>query len=101
MYFVEKLQLLLFDIINLICYLITLQYNMNFCYNFVEVLNKQGSLNFFIDFHIQFVVWIICGIKNIMKMNCNYVCNFFTLYFGLQVLIIINNHEYGVLMHYK
>jgi hypothetical protein len=28
------------------------------------------------DFHIQFVVWIISGIKNIMKMSCNYVCSF-------------------------
>jgi hypothetical protein len=26
---------------------------------------------------------------------------FFTLYFGLQILIIRNNHEYGVLMDYK
>jgi len=56
---------------------------MNFCYNFVKIFNKQGSTNFFIDFHIQFVVWIIYGIKNVMKMNCNYVCSYFYIVFWI------------------
>jgi hypothetical protein len=74
---------------------------MNFCCNFVEVFTKQGRTNFFIDFHIQFFVWIIDGIKNNMKMNYNYVCSFFTLNFGLKILIIKKNHEDGVSMDCK
>jgi hypothetical protein len=50
---------------------------MEFCYNFVEFFSKLGSTYFFIDFHIQFVVWVIFGINDIMKMNYNYVCNYF------------------------
>jgi hypothetical protein len=56
---------------------------MKFWCNFVEVFSKQGNKNFFIDFHIQFVVWIIYGNKNIMKMNYNYVCSFFYIVFWI------------------
>jgi len=40
---------------------------MDFCCNFVDIFNKQGSIKKFINFHIQFDVWIIYGIKNIRK----------------------------------
>jgi hypothetical protein len=33
---------------------------------------------------------------NFMKMNCNYVCSFQTLCSRLQILVIIDNHEFYV-----
>jgi hypothetical protein len=34
-----------------------------------------------------------------MEMNCNFVCSFFfTLYFGVHILVIIFNHEFGVFL---
>jgi hypothetical protein len=33
------------------------------------------------DFHIQYVVWIICGIKNIMKINYKSICSYFYIVF--------------------
>jgi hypothetical protein len=32
-------------------------------------------------------------------MNCNIVLEFFTMYFKMQILVIWNNHEFGVLMN--
>jgi len=74
---------------------------MKFCCNFVEVFSKQGNKKLFIDFHIQFVVWIIYGNKKSWKWIIIMFVVFFTLYFGLQFLIIKNNHEYGVSMDCK
>jgi hypothetical protein len=34
-------------------------------------------------------------------MDCNYVFGFFTLYLEIKILVIWNNHEYGVLMNWK
>ncbi len=33
------------------------------------------------------------------EMNCNFVLEFFTMYFKVQILVIWNNHEFGVLMN--
>jgi len=40
-------------------------------------------------------------VLKISKNELKFYLYFFTLYFGLQILIIKNNHEYGVLMDYK
>jgi len=53
---------------------------MDFFYNFVEVFNKQGSTNFCINFHIQFDVWIIYGIKNIKKWIVNLIVVFYIVF---------------------
>jgi hypothetical protein len=50
--------------------------------------------------------WIIYGIKNIGKwiviqFILFYIIFWIIMYYGLQILIIRNNHEYGVLMDYK
>jgi hypothetical protein len=34
-------------------------------------------------------------------MNYNSVFGFSTLYFEVQILVIWNNHDYGVLMNYR
>jgi hypothetical protein len=73
---------------------------MDFCCNFVEVFSKQGSTNFSIDFHIQFDVWIIYGIKISWKWIIILFIVFYIVY-GVQILVIRNNHEYGVLMDYR
>jgi len=52
------------------------------------------------------LTWIIYGIKNIRKwiviqFILFYIVLWIIMYYGLQILIIRNNHEYGVLMDYK
>jgi len=67
---------------------------MDFCYNFVEVFNKQVQTSPLISiFNLMYESSMI--FKN-QKKNYNY-----TLYSGLQIFVIRNNHEYGVLMDYK
>ncbi len=54
---------------------------MEFFYNFVEVFSEPRITDFSINSNIQFVVWIIYGIKNIMKMNYNSICSCFYIVF--------------------
>jgi hypothetical protein len=40
-------------------------------------------------------------IFNLIKMKCNIVVIFQALHYGLQIMVIRNNHEFDVLLNYK
>jgi hypothetical protein len=61
----------------------------------------QRSTNFYNEFYVHIVVWIIL-VREYDEMKCNFVSGvFFTMYYEMQILIIWNNHEYGVLINGK
>jgi len=72
---------------------------MEFCCNFDVVLMKERGINFYRDFYVHIIVWISCSNKiwwNELKF-CLRI--FFVVYFKVQILVIWNNHESGVLMN--
>ncbi len=69
-----------------------------FCFIFVEFLvNKEVQ-----TYPLISIFNLMCEsnvVFNPMNMNCNYVCSFWALCYGLQILVIKDNHEYGVLLN--
>jgi hypothetical protein len=55
-----------------------------------------------IDFCSEFMFISLCEFSVVSKydeMNYNFFLKFFTMYFEVQILVIWNNHEFGVLMN--
>ncbi len=58
----------------------------------------QRSINFYNEFYVHIVVWIVIVLEY-DEMKCNIVFGVFKMYFEMQILVIWNIHEYGVLMN--
>jgi hypothetical protein len=56
------------------------------------------NINFYNEFYVHIVVWIVL-VWEYDEMKCNIISRvFFKMYSEVQILVIWNNHEYGVLM---
>jgi hypothetical protein len=79
--------------------LISFQQNLGFLVAFqLKFLVNKKNTNLCNDFHIHIVVWILYSIK---KQGNDFFNGFSTLYIDVQILVIWNSHEYGILMNCK
>jgi hypothetical protein len=58
----------------------------------------QKNTDFYSEFYVHIVVWVVLVWDN-DEMKCNLVFEVFKMYSEMKILVIWNNHEYGVLMN--